>query len=91
MKAIEKLFVVADTFAIADKGIVLSPGPLPGATVAFGDVVELRRPDGTAQQARVVGLASAAPSVVRKGTPMMLAGVGAQDVPPGTEVWTTGA
>lgn len=86
--AAERLFIVSDTFAIADKGLVLSPGPLPGAAVAFGDVVELRRADGTVSQARVVGLASAAPSVVRKGTPMMLAGVGAKDVPPGTEVWT---
>ena len=88
MKAPEKLFVVTDTFAIADRGIVLSPGPLPGAGVAFGDVVDLRRPDGTTSQARVVGLATSAPDIVRKGIPMMLAGVAAPDVPPGTEVWT---
>lgn len=86
----ERLFVVSDTFAIADRGLVLSPGPMPGSSVAFGDVVELRRPDGTTSQARVVGLATSAPNVVRKGIPMMLAGVGAQDAPPGSEVWTIG-
>lgn len=89
--AVERLFVVSDTFAIADKGLVLSPGPMPGAKVQFGDVVELRRPDGTSTRARVVGLATSSAEVVRKGVPMMLAGVGAQDVPAGTEVWFTEA
>ena len=89
--AAERLFVVTDTFAIADRGLVLSPGPMPGAKVQFGDVVELRRADGTSTRARVVGLANSSPDVVKQGVPMMLAGVGAQDAPAGTEVWSTEA
>ncbi len=87
----EKLFVVADTFTITNRGLVLSPGVLPGAKVAFGDTVELRRPDGTTSRARVAGLASSSTELMRKGVPMMLAGLTASDVPPGTEVWTVEA
>jgi hypothetical protein len=83
-----RLFVVTDTFAIADRGLVLAPGPVPGAKVQFGDVVELRRADGTTARGRVVGLATTGTQIQKAGVPMMLAGVGAQDAPAGTEVWS---
>jgi hypothetical protein len=82
------LFTVSDAFAIADKGLVLAPGPVPGAKVQFGDVVELRRADGTFVRGRVVALANAGTRIQTSGAPMMLVGVGAQDAPAGTEVWS---
>lgn len=88
--AAEKLFVVSDAFAIADKGLVLAPGPMPGAKVQFGDVLELRRPDGATARGRVVALANTGTRMQKDGVPMMLVGVGAQDAPAGTEVWTVG-
>lgn len=86
--AAQKLFTVSDTFAIADKGLVLAPGPTPGSKVQFGDVVELRRADGTTVRGRVVALANTGTQIQKSGVPMMLVGIGAQDAPAGTEVWT---
>ena len=84
------IFTVTETFQIADKGLVLAPGPVPGGpAIQFGDVIELRRPDGGASRARVVGLANAGGGIHTNGVPVMVVGVTASDVPAGTEAWST--
>lgn len=87
-----KLIVVDDVFAVGDGLLLFMP------TVRFaladevhlrtGDRLELRRPDGTALQTTLYGLARSSPS---DGT----LGIGVKpftkaDVPIGTEIWKVG-
>jgi translation elongation factor EF-Tu-like GTPase len=82
-------FIVADTFAIEGRGLVLVPGfPFDAGVIHVGDQVRLRRPDGTAIDAKIAGLEminmGAAHPVA--AAPISLRGVSKSDVPIGTAV-----
>lgn len=82
-------FVVADTFAIEGRGLVLVPGfPFDVGVIRVGDQVRLRRPDGTAIDAKIAGL-----ELINMGAghrvmaaPISLRGISKSDVPIGTAV-----
>ena len=82
-----RVFTVADTFTIRGRGVVLLPGLLPIEDERFriGDVLLLKRTDGTEKRVTISGLDlfSGTPEV-----PVLLDGLEKSDVPVGTEVWS---
>ena len=52
------LFTVEDTFFIQDRGLVPLPGivPIENERIHIGDVVMLKRPDGTTVVSRIAGI-----------------------------------
>ena len=85
------LFVVADLFEIARRGPVLIPGIVPQGEERFrvGDLLELRRPDGTLLKTHIAGLELLNPSPPDHAVAVLLPiGISRQDIPVGTEVWS---
>jgi len=84
-----RLFVVEGTFAIKGRGLVLVPGILPEGDerIRAGDLIELRKPDGSAIATRIGGLELVCPNP-RGDVVIMLKELAKTDVPIGTEVWS---
>jgi len=77
-----------ETFAIKGRGSVPMPGvhwELPLA-LRVGQVVELRRPDGTRTPPMIRGIEHLTPNPKRV-TPLLF-GLPKSDFPTGTEIWT---
>lgn len=84
------LFVVEDTFAIRDRGLVLVPGIAPQGDEVFriGYPLRLRRPDGSELMTAIGGLEMIGGLAHRDAVPILLLGLGKVDVPVGSEVWS---
>lgn len=84
------LLVSEDRFAIRGRGLVVVPGPeLPALPALFNGLVELHRPDGTRQHARVavqVEFSTPTPQGPRRWS-CTLPDCAPGDVPLGTELW----
>ena len=85
------LFTVTDTFPIRARGVVLLPGIVPDGEERFriGDPLLLKRPDGSTLETMIGGLEILTPRTT-PFTPVLLKGLGKNDVPVGTEVWSIG-
>jgi len=88
----EFLFTVESLFTIFGRGVVLVPGldgPLPLRRI--GEAIELRRPDGSSIRTSIGGLerhSTPLPPGKRKYPLILPPGLGRDEVPIGTEVWT---
>lgn len=87
------LFTVADRFMIQGRGLVLVPGiamPHPDP-IKVGSPIVLKRPDGSSLSWTIGGLEmieSRTSFPPRRETPILLTGLGKEDVPVGTDVWS---
>ena len=84
------LFKVEDTFLITGRGLVLVPGIVPIGEERFraGDPLLLKRPDGSELTTTIGGLEMLCPNP-RRDVIIMLKGFTKEDVPIGTEIWST--
>jgi hypothetical protein len=87
------LSTVEAVFEISGRGCVIVPGVPPNDRIARnGSRIELRKPDGSILQTKIVALeifARVEPS--KKCYPILLPeGISKADVPIGTEVWICG-
>ncbi len=84
------LFVIEATFLIEGRSLVLCPGIIPEGDERFsvGDLVQLRRPDGTSLNRPIRGLEFFSPP--RPGSPLgvLIHDLSKMDVPDGTECWS---
>jgi hypothetical protein len=85
-----RLFTVEETFVIAERGIVPVPGIVPQDDECFriGDAIKLKRPDGSEIEWHIGGLEMLYPLPPSKDVCILLKGLGKDDVPKGTEVWS---
>src|SRR5262245_1729904 len=88
------LFTVEDRFLIRGRGLILVPG-LParsGDQFRAGDSIVLNRPDGSRLPWTIGALEMIFEQPVRppseRNVAILLLGLGKDDVPVGTEVWT---
>ena len=83
------LFKVDDTFLIRARGLVLVPGIVPVGDERFriGDSLRLKRPDGSEVETTIGGLEMFT-ETTKPDIPVLLKGLGKEDVPIGTEVWS---
>ena len=83
------LFSVEDTFLVRGRGLVLVPGIVPQGEERFrvGDPILLKRPGGAELCATISGLELLTPNPNHEVV-ILLKGLGKQDVPIGTEVWS---
>jgi SAM-dependent methyltransferase len=84
------LFIVEDTFLIKGRGLVPIPGIIPQGEERFkiGDPICLKRPDGSSLEWRIDGLELAHTPPPWRGVHILLNGLGKEDIPVGTEVWS---
>ncbi len=84
-----RLFTVADTFLVRGRGVVLLPGIVPVGDERFrvGDALLLKRPNGSEIQTTIGGL-EMFQGTIKPDIPVLLNGLGKEDVPVGTEVWS---
>jgi len=84
-----RLFTVTDTFLIRARGVVLVPGIVPEGDERFriGDPLLLKRPDGLTIEMAIGGLEMFT-CTTNPDIPVLLKGLGKEDVPVGTEVWS---
>lgn len=87
------LFVVEDTFEIRGRGLMLVPAinPMGDERFRVGDRIVLRKPDGTSVEAPIGGLEIPMSDNPRQGAVIMLKTLTKEDVPAGTEVWSSGS
>jgi hypothetical protein len=88
----EKLLsIVEDTFHIIGRGVLFVPGINPEATeyIRIGSPIMLKRPDGSKLQCNVTGLSFIAGGLPADDTGILLGGLTKEDIPIGTEVWST--
>jgi hypothetical protein len=85
------LFKVEDTISIASRGLVLIPGinPIGEERFRVGDPLVLKRPDCTKVSAAILGGLELICPNPRQDVVIMLKGFSKEDVPLGTEVWST--
>ena len=85
-----RLFVVEDTFSLKDRRLVPVPGILPESEERFrvGDPIQLRRPDGSCLEWKIGGIEMPLVARPRHDVVISLQGLGKDDVPIGTEVWS---
>jgi hypothetical protein len=83
-----RLFTVEDVFTIRRRGTILVPGIVPEGDERFriGDVLRLRRPDGSELQATIDGIHSF--NVGVHGGYAIVVALPKSEVPVGTEVWS---
>jgi len=86
------LFAVEDTFTIRGRGLVLVPGIIPDGDERFrvGDRIVLRKPDNSSIDAQIGGLEMLSPNP-RHEVVILLKTLTKEDVPVGTEVWSSDA
>ncbi len=84
------LFTVEDAFTIRGRGLILVPGIVPEGDERFrvGDRISLRKPDGSSTDAQIGGLELFASYALGK-IPVILIAMKKEDVPIGTEVWSS--
>ncbi len=83
----EATFVVADTFLIEGRRLVLVPGfSFAAGSIRVGDKVRLLRPDGTTSVTTIAGLEMINTGRPLEAAPVSLRGVVKSDVPIGTVV-----
>jgi hypothetical protein len=84
------LFVVEGAFLIRGRGLLVLPGITPSEDERYsrGDPILLRRPDGSAKLWRIGQIELMMTPVPRAEVPIVLEGLGSDDVPVGTEVWS---
>jgi len=84
------LFKVEDTFLITGRGLVPIPGIVPVGEERFraGDPILLKRPDGSELATAIGGLEMLDPNPPPYVV-IMLKGLTKEDVPIGTEIWST--
>jgi len=88
------LFTVADRFLIRGRGLVVVPGIPTSYADRFpvGDVILLKRPDGSTLEWTIGGIEMSIvnrhPYESSREVPILLTGLGKEDVPVGTEIWT---
>jgi hypothetical protein len=88
-----QLFIVEDTFVIKGRGLVPVPGIVPQGDERFrvGDSILLKRPDGSSLPWQIGGLELICGGPPRDDVVVLLKGLGKEDVPVGTEVWSVDA
>jgi hypothetical protein len=86
-----RLLVVASTFTVKGRGLVLVPGILPEGDECFrpGDPIVLRKPDGSTVATRIDALELLCANP-RRDVVILLKELTKPDVPVGTEVWSVG-
>ena len=86
-----RLFTVEDTFLIRGRGLSLWPGVGPEGEERFrvGDALILKRPDGSMIAASIDAAYMVFGGQPRNSYPISVRGLAKQDVPIGTEVWST--
>jgi hypothetical protein len=88
------LFTVSDRFLIRGRGLVVVPGIPATCTdrILVGDPILLKRPDGSALAWTIGGIEmfieNRKPYEPNRDMPILLTGLGKEDVPVGTEIWT---
>ncbi len=85
-----RLFIVEDTFFIKGRGLVPVPSIIPRGEERFlvGDPIQLRRPDGSYLAWKIGGIEMICGTLPRDDLVILLGGLGKDDVPIGTEVWS---
>jgi translation elongation factor EF-Tu-like GTPase len=87
------LFVVEDTFFIKGRGLVLVPGiVLQGdERLRVGDPILLKRPDGSFFESAIGGIEMiyGTPPSSKQNVHILLKDLTKEDVPIGSEVWST--
>jgi hypothetical protein len=90
------LFKICDTFWITNRGLVVTTdltsedAKAQGIRLRAGDTLELRRPDGSRVVSGIAGIAMVDPYVPNRTLDFLLSpGVTKEDVPVGTEAWST--
>ncbi len=86
------LVVVEETFAIADRGVIVAPDVDLGDGSARSIAVEVRRPDGTTVQAEAraeVPFVNPLRLPLRPRHVLRFATLTKADLPTGTEIWIT--
>ena len=83
------LFTVSYSLAIRNRGVVILPGIIPVGDERFrvGDPLLLKRPDGSEIKTTISGL-ELFTCVTNRDIPVLLNGIGKEEVPIGTEVWS---
>ena len=91
------LFKICDTFQIANRGLVVATdlkegdARAKGIRLKVGDILELRRPDGSRVMSKIAGIGMLNPYVPNRPLDFLLsAELGKKDVPVGTEAWSSG-
>lgn len=83
---------VEDVFQLTGRGCIVAPGILHSTdapTLRVGDVVILKRPDGSEIQTVIRGMEMGGRVLSRKSTPLLLGEEITKDmIPVGTELWT---
>jgi hypothetical protein len=89
-KMARRLFVVEDSFLIKGRGLVPVPGIIPrrGERFRVDDPILLKRPDGSTLEWQIGGLELIHTAVPREDVVVLLKGLGKEEVPIGTEVWS---
>lgn len=83
------LFTVEDTFFIEDRGLVLIPQIVSDETLRAGDLINLRRPDGSVVPTVIGSLEMLhGPPSMRCHVVIVLNKLGRDDVAIGTEGWS---
>jgi hypothetical protein len=85
----DKLMVVEEAHPGPGRGVVLSPRFVPPPSLARALTVRLKLPDGRERTASAELQVSHMRGPLPPYALLRLADVGAAEVPPGTEVWTT--
>ena len=89
------LFTVEDTFSIKGRGLVPVPGIVPQGEERFrvGDSIIIRRPDGSHLESTIGGIEmiSVTPPRPKNDVVILLKNLSKEDVPIGSEVWSTDA
>jgi hypothetical protein len=83
-----KLFSVEEVFTVHHRGTMLLPGLTPQADERFsiGDLLLLRRPDGSEVQVNIDGIDLVHPGP--NGEYAVLVALPKPEVPLGTEIWS---
>jgi hypothetical protein len=87
------LFIVEDTFFIKTRGLITVPGIIPQGDERFdaGDPILIKRPDGPHLQSTIGGIETfwgCVPVKPRTQVVILLKGLGKEDVPIGSEIWS---
>jgi hypothetical protein len=84
------LFVVEDTFAIPGRGLLLTPGIIPGGKVILraGDRIRMRRPDGKTTDSTISSNECLMSAPHNNASYLVFNELTKDDVPIGTEIWS---
>jgi hypothetical protein len=90
------LFKIRDTFWLTNRGLVVATdltgedARAQGISLRVGDTLGLRRPDGSRVASGIAGIEMVSPYVPNRALGFLLSpGVAKEDVPAGTEAWSS--